>query len=259
MTRIRLQYVHAFRDRHGTTRYYFRRPGFKQIALPGLPYSAEFMEAYQAALAGVVGTAETDRREPHQARHRERGHRRLFTSRSLFAFAPGTQEMRRAILERFRDAHGDKRIATLPQTVHRAHVCRGMGPGAARNWLKGFAPLARCCRRRRLPRRQPDAWASSCRPHKTDGRHAWHRVPRARAVRGAPCRSARAARLAFALSLETGQRRGDVDPHGAAAHSHRTGRPRSFTSSNKRPGRNLLITGDASSCSRCSMRRRAGT
>jgi hypothetical protein len=52
MTRIRLQYVNSFRDRHGQLRHYFRRPGYKSVALPGLPGSAEFMESYQAALAG---------------------------------------------------------------------------------------------------------------------------------------------------------------------------------------------------------------
>jgi hypothetical protein len=54
MTRIRLPYVHAFRDRHGKLRHYFRRPGSKQIALPVLPGSEQFMAAYQAALAGVT-------------------------------------------------------------------------------------------------------------------------------------------------------------------------------------------------------------
>ena len=49
---LKLKYIHRFRDRHGKTRHYFRRPGFKGTALPGLPGSAEFMEAYQAALAG---------------------------------------------------------------------------------------------------------------------------------------------------------------------------------------------------------------
>jgi hypothetical protein len=48
---LKLKYIHRFRDRHGKTRHYFRRPGFKGTALPGLPGSAEFMEAYQAALA----------------------------------------------------------------------------------------------------------------------------------------------------------------------------------------------------------------
>jgi hypothetical protein len=42
--------VHAFMDRHGKARFYFRRRGFKQTRLPGLPYSTEFMDAYQAAL-----------------------------------------------------------------------------------------------------------------------------------------------------------------------------------------------------------------
>src|SRR6266513_3100092 len=52
MTRIRLDYVHEFLDRHGRVRRYFRRSGFRQVPLPGLPGSAEFMEAYQAALSG---------------------------------------------------------------------------------------------------------------------------------------------------------------------------------------------------------------
>jgi hypothetical protein len=54
MEKIRLRYVQAFEDRYGKLRCYFRREGFKRIALPGLPYSAEFMETYEAALAGEV-------------------------------------------------------------------------------------------------------------------------------------------------------------------------------------------------------------
>jgi enterobacteria phage integrase len=46
---IRLKYVHAFRDRMGRMRYYFRRHG-KRSALPGLPGSSEFMAAYAARL-----------------------------------------------------------------------------------------------------------------------------------------------------------------------------------------------------------------
>src|SRR5262245_15445903 len=52
MTKIRLPYIHEFRDRHGKVRRYARPPGRKQTPLPGAPGSAEFMEAYQAALAG---------------------------------------------------------------------------------------------------------------------------------------------------------------------------------------------------------------
>jgi hypothetical protein len=47
-------YVHAFIDRTGRPRFYFRRRGFKQVALPGLPHSTKFMDAYRAALVGSV-------------------------------------------------------------------------------------------------------------------------------------------------------------------------------------------------------------
>jgi hypothetical protein len=48
---IRLKYVKAYIDRLGKARHYLRKPGIKSIALPGLPGSAEFMNAYQALIA----------------------------------------------------------------------------------------------------------------------------------------------------------------------------------------------------------------
>lgn len=56
-------YVHAFRDRHGKARYYFRRRGFRRAPLPGLPYSGEFMRAYEAA-AQTVGEFGSSRSRP---------------------------------------------------------------------------------------------------------------------------------------------------------------------------------------------------
>jgi hypothetical protein len=53
-TGIRLKYVHQWVDKRNggaKARYYFRKPGFKRIPLPGLPGSPEFMDAYQSALA----------------------------------------------------------------------------------------------------------------------------------------------------------------------------------------------------------------
>ena len=52
MTRLRLKYVNAV-HKGGRCYFYFRRPGFRRTPLPG---SAEFMEAYQAALAGAAET-----------------------------------------------------------------------------------------------------------------------------------------------------------------------------------------------------------
>lgn len=42
----------AYTDCNGHPRFYFRRTGFKAVALPGLPWSPEFMSAYSAAMAG---------------------------------------------------------------------------------------------------------------------------------------------------------------------------------------------------------------
>ena len=46
------KFVQGFLDRHGNPRFYFRRAGFKRVPLPGLPWSPEFMAAYENALAG---------------------------------------------------------------------------------------------------------------------------------------------------------------------------------------------------------------
>ena len=130
MTRIRLDYVHECRDRHGTLRRYFRRPGFKRIALRGAPGSDEFMTAYQLALAGQPPRVEigAGRTKPGTVNAAIVG----YSSLAFRSLAPGTQKMRRAILERFREEHGDKRIALLP----REFIIRTLGkkkPFAARN------------------------------------------------------------------------------------------------------------------------------
>jgi hypothetical protein len=138
VTRIKLKYVHEYKDVRGKLRRYFRRPGFKKILLPGLPGSTEFMAAYEQALAGLprreIGA---DRTTPGAVNAAIVGYYQCLAFREL---APSTQARRRAILERFRNEHGDKRIATLPQEFIRRVLDR-MKPGKARNWLKTLRGL----------------------------------------------------------------------------------------------------------------------
>jgi integrase len=54
MTRIKLDNVHEYRDRHGKVRRYVRRRGFRAVPLPGLPGTPEFMAAYHAALTSAT-------------------------------------------------------------------------------------------------------------------------------------------------------------------------------------------------------------
>jgi hypothetical protein len=50
MARIKLRFVQGF-VAHGKPYYYFRKPGCARIALPGSPFSEEFMTTYRMALA----------------------------------------------------------------------------------------------------------------------------------------------------------------------------------------------------------------
>jgi hypothetical protein len=141
MARLRLRFVNSFRDRHGRMRDYFRRPGCKAIPLPGLPCSAEYIEAYQAALAGVpvltreVGASCTQPGTINAAIVAYYKHP-MFTE----ALAPATQTMRPNVLERFRAEHGDKRLSLL-QRIHIVKLLERMKPHAQKNWLNTLRGL----------------------------------------------------------------------------------------------------------------------
>jgi hypothetical protein len=136
-----LKYVNSFRDRHGQTRHYFRRPGQKAIPLPGLVGSAEFMAAYGAALATLPD------------RHVELGASRTlpgtidalivgyYQSAEWQNLAAETQKTRRRIIERFREKHGGKRVALLKEEHFRAMLAAINKLSARRHWLIAIKPL----------------------------------------------------------------------------------------------------------------------
>jgi hypothetical protein len=141
MATLKLRYVNSFPDRHGKLRHQCRIPGRKSFGLPGVPGSVEFMEAYQAAVAGApvsrtdLGAGRTRTGTVNAAvvgYYKDK----LFTE----ALAPESQRMRRAILERLRNEHGEKRIALLTK----AHIVKLLGPmtpHAQKNWLKTMRGL----------------------------------------------------------------------------------------------------------------------
>jgi integrase len=205
MTRIKLDYVHEYRDRHGKLRRYFRRPGFKRIALPGVPGSDEFMTAYQLAIAGQPPRVEigASRTSPGTVNAAIVGYYSSVAFRSL---AAGTQKLQRSILERFRAEHGDKRIALLP----RDFIIRTLGrksPSVARNWLKTLRALLQFAMTEGFRADDPTQGVKPPRI-KTDGIHTWTETEIAQYEARHPIGTK--ARLALALLLYTAQRRGDV-------------------------------------------------
>jgi integrase len=208
MTRFRLRHVNAFRDRHGRLRHYFRRPGCKSVALPGLPGSVEFMEAYQAALAG-----ETTPRTEIGARRTKPGTIAAltvgyFNSLAFHSLAPETKRTRRNILERFRTEHGDKRIALLERKhIEKMVVAKAAIPAAARNFLNTIRSLLQFAVDTGIRPNNPAVGVKRVKI-KTDGYRTWTEDDIAAFEARHPVGTR--ARLALGLLLYTGQRRSDV-------------------------------------------------
>jgi hypothetical protein len=81
------------------SRFYYRRAGFNPVPLPGLPWSPEFMAAYEAAAQACpreIGASRTQLGTVDDAIVR------YMKSQDFSALAVSTQGMRRAVLERFR-------------------------------------------------------------------------------------------------------------------------------------------------------------
>lgn len=223
MTRVKLKYVNAFRDRHGRLRYYFRRPGCKAVALPGLPGSTEFMDTYQAALAG-----ETAPRPEIGASRTEPGTVSALVamyldcsaaSTSTFkALAIETQRTRRNILENFREAHGNKRVYRTEthgrrvMLLTREHMQRIVNektdtPFAQRNFLNTLRAMFRwAVAEGRVP---DDPTLGVTRQQiKSTGYRTWSEGDIEQYKRRHPAGTM--ARLAIELLLTTAARRGDV-------------------------------------------------
>jgi integrase len=196
-------YVHAFTDRTGRPRFYFRRAGFKRVALPGLPYSPEFMAAYEMALHGTADALGISRSRPGTVAAAVAGY---FASAAFAGLAETTRRTRRRILERFRLEHGDKGIATLG----RIHVERLLATKTAANGMNFLIALRALMKHAVLVGLRTDDPTAGVRAPKfrSAGFYTWTEGDIAAFEARHPTGSR--ARLALALLLYTAQRRADV-------------------------------------------------
>src|SRR5262249_52433742 len=116
-------YTNGYLDRHCRPRWYFRRRGSKLVSLPGLPWSPEFMAAYEQALAGQPAPVGAERTVPGTLRALAVSY---FASPAFQTTRPTSQYSRRNIIERLCREHGDKRVALLG----RDHVIKLLGRAA---------------------------------------------------------------------------------------------------------------------------------
>jgi integrase len=196
-------YVHAFTDRHGKARFYFRRAGFKRVALPGLPYSPQFMAAYEAATHVTRAELGMSRSGPGTVAAAVAGY---FASAAFAELAEATRRTRRRILERFRLEHGDKSISGLGRS-HVERLLAAKTAGVGLNFLVALRALMRHAVLVGLRPEDPTVGVKAPR-FRSPGFYTWTEADIAAFEAKHPVGSR--ARLALALLLYTAQRRADV-------------------------------------------------
>lgn len=210
MATIKLAYVDRFRDTRGVWRYYFRRSrGSRRIPLPGRPGEPEFMAAYQLACA------ETGETKPVRSLIPTAGTidalaAGYYRSPAFLTLRASTQATYRGIIDRFRTKHGTKRVAQLERRHVQQLIAEKMqesGPWAANNLLSLLKLLMRHAVENDWRRDDPTVSVRAIRA-KTEGFKSWSDDEIAKFEKKHP--SGTRERLALALLLYTGQRRGDV-------------------------------------------------
>lgn len=201
------KYCQGFLDRHGRSRWYFRRPGFDRVALPGLPWSPEFMAAYEAATKGGVQTegAGAAKTSPGTVAALIVSY---YRSAEFLNLKPITQRTYRSTIEPFREQHGDKTVAKLKREHVKAIIAKlADRPAVANNWLKTIKILMRHAVETGM---RPDDPTVGIRKLRTgsSGYRTWTEAEIQKYYDMHPTGSR--ARLALDLMLYTGQRRADV-------------------------------------------------
>jgi integrase len=203
MALVRLRYVHEV-HRGGKVYRYFRRPRHPSLPLPGTPGSAEFNQAYQAALSGEPAAIGATRSKPGTINALVAEYLASLDFRQL---ADNTKRMRANILERFRLEHGEKQVSTLRREHVERMVASKPTPATALHFLLVLRVLMRFAVKVRLRPDEPTAGVCLP-PYRSDGFYSWTDADIEAFEARHPIGSR--ARLAMALGLYLGQRRIDV-------------------------------------------------
>jgi integrase len=199
------KYCNGFLDRHGKARWYFRRAGFKKVPLPGLPWSPEFMAAYEQALAGQPEPIGAARTIPGTLRALAVSY---FASPAFRSTRPSTQYSYRNVIDRLCAEHGEKRVAFQRDHVVKLLAARAATPGTANALRRSLRALMRHAVEIGMRSDDPTRDVRKLPTSKGEGYHSWIEGEIEQFERHHPVGSR--ARLAFALLLYTGQRRSDV-------------------------------------------------
>ena len=196
-----MKHLERWRDRHGKMRLYYRVEHGPRTALRGPEGSPEFWEDYRAASGKDAPAA-----GPKTLRWLVQNY---YTSAAYKQLRTSTRRMRRGILDRFCEAHGDKRFAQLgPQHLRRIRDCMTDRPDAANSLMKALRQVFKFAVAYGHTTSNPVIEVERLKSLNKDGFHSWT-LEEVEAFEGTHAVGTRA-RLALGLLLYTVQRRSDV-------------------------------------------------
>jgi hypothetical protein len=205
MKRRHPPHVHGYIDQHGKPKFYYRVVGRPKVRLPGLPWSIEFMAAYDEAKNGQAPRPEIGAKRT-VAGTVNAGLVSYYQSSAFTGLAKSSQKMRRAELERFRGDHGDKRLQLMHKNALQ-NILNGKTPAGQRNWKKAIRGFLDHCLALDMIKLDPLVGIKLTKL-KTIGHHPWETSEceqfEARHAIGTR------ARLADVLLLQAGQSKCDV-------------------------------------------------
>jgi integrase len=209
------RYVQGFADRHGHPRYYFRRPGFKRIPLPGLPRSNEFMARYHELMADKPEPSQigSDRVVPRSIRALAINY---YDSAAFKALKPITKNVYHHIIDRFcREIDptgrpfGDMSAVTIKSRhIEKLMEARADQPDSANGLRKVLREMMKVAKKLEWRDDDPTQGVKTIKPKNISGYHRWTDVEVA--IFEALYAVGSKERLAMALGLYTGQAREDV-------------------------------------------------
>ncbi len=200
----RLRYIQKFKDRHGHTRLYLRRKGFKAVPLPD-EHDPAFLAAYQAALVASAPIAPINR---VPERSLEALARSYYASGRFKDLGASTQVVYRRIITELCRKHGSKPVALLQKThVEKLMAEKADTPAAANHLLRSLRALMKHAIDQRWRPDDPTQGVAR-RKEVGEGAETWSEEDIAAYENHWPLGSR--PRLALALLIYTGQRRSDI-------------------------------------------------
>lgn len=202
------QWVTEYSDRHGKRRYRFRRKGFATYHFCGEPGSEGFRAEYDACKRGEAAPPLEPGRDRTAPGSFDDLIVRFYSSAAFLAPGERTQAVYRGVLERFRAEHGHRLVRDLEAKHVAAMMDKRHKTPTAANILR--KTLARVVDHGILLGMRANNPLRSVKPFriKSKGYHTWTEAEIAAFELRHPLGSK--ARLALALMLWTGQRRGDA-------------------------------------------------